>query len=62
LQSDNFNSLDDFGGDDDDEVLIDTSGRRPPGAKSGMDNGYFSTQKPIVCFIVCASTERKYKT
>ena len=35
LQSDNFNSLDDFGGgDDDDEVLIDTSGRRPPGAKS----------------------------
>jgi hypothetical protein len=40
LQSDNFNSLDDFGGgdDDDDEVLIDTGGRRPPGAKAGMEN------------------------
>ena len=37
MQSDNFNSLDDFGGgdDDDDEILIDTSGRRPPGAKAG---------------------------
>ncbi|XP_028395560.1 clusterin-associated protein 1-like [Dendronephthya gigantea] len=41
LQSDNFNSLDDFVADDDDdndeeddEVLIDTNGRRPPGAKS----------------------------
>lgn len=35
MQSDNFNSLDDFGvGDDDEEVLIDASGRRPPGAKS----------------------------
>ena len=39
MQSDNFNSLDDFGvGDDDEEVLIDASGRRPPGAKSGMQN------------------------
>lgn len=34
LQSNNFNSLDDFGGgDDDDELLIDDSGRRPPAAK-----------------------------
>lgn len=38
LQSNNFNSLDDFGGgDDDDELLIDDSGRRPPAAKPGTN-------------------------
>lgn len=40
LQSDNINSLDDFGGaEEEDEVVMDTSGRRPPGAKSGKENG-----------------------
>ncbi|XP_046860683.1 uncharacterized protein LOC124453897 [Xenia sp. Carnegie-2017] len=37
LQSETFNSLDDFVGDDDDEneVIMNTSGRQPLGAKSG---------------------------
>ena len=49
MQSDTFNSLDDFGGgdddDDDDEVMIDTSGRRPPGAKAGMRDNLLSSTK-----------------